>query len=797
MKIKRVLTMFVSGFMAVCSVMSPLQSNKLSFTSYAEDSLLERLIMPDPNYPESDYAESEYYDKSYNVNSATVKPKISIAVEGVDKGKVYTCGEAAGREIICELKVSGAQNNYSLTGIHVYYSNRLEIVENENRKVATKGSAIDNTAPGAPKELNNLPIRYKGFFVCTGGEGDCGLDGTMWTFKLKVPNDARVGEVFPIDIIYESGDIFMNDNKDKLMQMYAFTKGIYNSRYNCNFKANSLDIYNCNTLNKIAGYYDGYIAVADSDSITVKHGKCGEDTSYDLDKNGVLTISGNGEMYDWSSMENIPWYNERNNIKKIIIKDGVTRIGKLSFKECSANSVEIANTVKTIGANAFNYCYKLNSVVIPDSVELVDTGSFSDCKKLETVTISNGVKKIGDSVFNNCASLKEVIILEPKCEINESGLWDIGSYNGVVKGYEGSTAQAYAKKTHISFVKLEKERIVSYGDPTGDDKIDSKDATFILVEYSSLATGGESALTAEEKSAADINKDGKIDSKDASTILSYYSYCATGGKNDIIAYVEETLHIIISQQASTTTTSTSTETTETTTRVPNKAPDDYVEKDIEFSIIENDYDFVPVQPKLTINVDGDEKGKVFDLADVAGKEITCSMSISGTNKKYSATGISIGHDNRLELIKYNNGKEFVTGDALINFDTGFISSSYQKDAINNMSLLFIATAGGEGEYGLDGTMCYFKVKIPENAKKGDVYPIDISYGFYEEGEGGCFRDEDDKKFKTSLTEIYLFSKGIYNMRYNCNFIAKESDFEKCHALADIPGCYDGYIAIAD
>ena len=71
------------------------------------------------------------------------------------------------------------------------------------------------------------------------------------------------------------------------------------------------------------------------------------------------------------------------------------------------------------------------------------------------------------------------------------------------------------------------------GDPNFDGKIDSNDATFCLVEYAKLATGGKSTLTEQAKSAADVNRDKAVDSKDSSAILSYYSYKATGGKDGI------------------------------------------------------------------------------------------------------------------------------------------------------------------------------------------------------------------------------------------------------------------------
>ena len=78
-------------------------------------------------------------------------------------------------------------------------------------------------------------------------------------------------------------------------------------------------------------------------------GKCGNNVTWSLDQStGVLTISGTGDMYnyqvadtDWNPYEydlstytystNAPWWNYRNQIKSVIIEDGVTSIGDNAF----------------------------------------------------------------------------------------------------------------------------------------------------------------------------------------------------------------------------------------------------------------------------------------------------------------------------------------------------------------------------------------------------------------------------------------------------------------------------------
>ena len=86
-----------------------------------------------------------------------------------------------------------------------------------------------------------------------------------------------------------------------------------------------------------------------------KSGTCGPNLKWHLTDNGVLTISGKGEMYEYSSGIGAPWDNY--NIKQIIIADGITTIGGGAFRDCRAlTSVTIPNSVTTIGEYAFYNC---------------------------------------------------------------------------------------------------------------------------------------------------------------------------------------------------------------------------------------------------------------------------------------------------------------------------------------------------------------------------------------------------------------------------------------------------------
>ena len=121
--------------------------------------------------------------------------------------------------------------------------------------------------------------------------------------------------------------------------------------------------------------------------------QCGNSLEWSLE-NGVLTITGTGEMYDYE-YNTIPWYEFAESVKSIVIEDGVISIGNNAFRGCSGlTSVTIPNSVTSIGERAFYGCSGLTSVTIPNSVTSIGGGAFSGCSGLTSVTIPNSVTTI-------------------------------------------------------------------------------------------------------------------------------------------------------------------------------------------------------------------------------------------------------------------------------------------------------------------------------------------------------------------------------------------------------------------
>ena len=113
-------------------------------------------------------------------------------------------------------------------------------------------------------------------------------------------------------------------------------------------------------------------------------------------------------------------------------------------------TIQLPNTIETIGENAFSKCRKLNSINIPSSVETIGDGAFAGCdvridsksnnyvvrddalftrdmKKLIYVptsktnfNIPNGVTTIGDNAFLWCSELEKIDIPNGVTSIGEN-----------------------------------------------------------------------------------------------------------------------------------------------------------------------------------------------------------------------------------------------------------------------------------------------------------------------------------------------------------------------------------------
>ena len=121
----------------------------------------------------------------------------------------------------------------------------------------------------------------------------------------------------------------------------------------------------------------------------VVNGSAGDNVYWTLSR-GCLTISGTGEMTDYSQEYAAPgWYQYHDFISTVVISDGVTNVGAGAFYSGvnaykSLHSVYIGNTVSSIGAFAFMGLTQLKRISISEPASgvgaiTVGEGAFTGC----------------------------------------------------------------------------------------------------------------------------------------------------------------------------------------------------------------------------------------------------------------------------------------------------------------------------------------------------------------------------------------------------------------------------------
>ena len=129
-------------------------------------------------------------------------------------------------------------------------------------------------------------------------------------------------------------------------------------------------------------------------------------------KDGVLTVSGTGQMQNYyRDMTRSPWYDNRNDIQSVIIKDGVTNIGGSAFFGCSnMKEVSIPDSVERIETFAFSGCSGLTEVTIPDSVHEIYEFVFENCTGLTAVALPDNLESLPHGVLSGCTGLTDITI---------------------------------------------------------------------------------------------------------------------------------------------------------------------------------------------------------------------------------------------------------------------------------------------------------------------------------------------------------------------------------------------------
>ncbi|MBR4587851.1 MAG: leucine-rich repeat protein [Lachnospiraceae bacterium] len=208
-------------------------------------------------------------------------------------------------------------------------------------------------------------------------------------------------------------------------------------------------------------------------------GNCGSNVQYTVtekaDGTYLLSLTGEGDMYDWMLPDSQAWKNYRDSISQIVIGEGITGVGVFSFYNlknavsvtlpstlakiddygfygCGFTAITLPAKLKSIGFKAFESS-KVQNIQIPASVEMIDGRAFANTPfgdalsgefvmlgdsvlykyngTSEKVTIPGTVKHIAGSAFSSNSALKEVIIPSSVTSIGNEAFYNCSALEKV------------------------------------------------------------------------------------------------------------------------------------------------------------------------------------------------------------------------------------------------------------------------------------------------------------------------------------------------------------------------------
>ena len=188
---------------------------------------------------------------------------------------------------------------------------------------------------------------------------------------------------------------------------------------------------------------------------------CYKLASINVDSNNKYYLSEDGVLFN-NDKNILIQYPIGKSAKEYVIPDGVTSVENRAFFGCdSLTSITIPDSVTSIGDSAFNLCDSLTSINVDSNNKyyLSEDGVlfnkdkniliyYPSGKSVNEYAVPGSVTSIGEHAFNSCPALASITIPDNVTSIGAN------VFNGTIHGYEGSTAQAYAKKYGIKFMAL-------------------------------------------------------------------------------------------------------------------------------------------------------------------------------------------------------------------------------------------------------------------------------------------------------------------------------------------------------
>lgn len=176
-------------------------------------------------------------------------------------------------------------------------------------------------------------------------------------------------------------------------------------------------------------------------------GACGESITWTLEDNGRLMVNGTGVL----DVTKITWDEYKEEIKSVVIGEGITELGPLTFGHLgSLEEVTFPETLTVIGDYAF-MCANLKEVEFPDGLKEIGQYAFAKNQSyLDYILLPEGLEKIGKDGFYGCRT-GFISVPSSVTEIGEYAFEEIR----LIHCEKDSYAQAYAEEYEYPYEIVE------------------------------------------------------------------------------------------------------------------------------------------------------------------------------------------------------------------------------------------------------------------------------------------------------------------------------------------------------
>lgn len=124
---------------------------------------------------------------------------------------------------------------------------------------------------------------------------------------------------------------------------------------------------------------------------------------------------------------------ESASVTSVNIPESVQTIGDEAFSGCRALEwIEMPETAEYLGAYAFSDCEALIAAQIPDGIEILADGTFRGCKRLSRAVLPNTLKTVGERAFYGCEALETVSFASGLSEIEPSAFENCKALSTVI-----------------------------------------------------------------------------------------------------------------------------------------------------------------------------------------------------------------------------------------------------------------------------------------------------------------------------------------------------------------------------